>query len=73
MRSMRTTRALWAVVMIVATAGLVAGWQGGLGAQPSTDPAIRVGATDLGGVVRSAGGPEAGVWVIAEKIGRAHV
>src|SRR5437763_16937144 len=53
-------------MMIVAAAGLVAGWRGGLGAQPSTDPAIRVGATDLGGVVRSAGGPEAGVWVIAE-------
>ena len=30
------------------------------------DPALRVGPTDLGGVVTSANGPEAGVWVIAE-------
>jgi hypothetical protein len=54
------------VMVMVATAGLVVGWQGGLGAQPGADPAIRVGAADLGGVVRSASGPEAGVWVIAE-------
>ena len=30
------------------------------------DPAIKIGAADLGGVVKSAKGPEAGVWVIAE-------
>ncbi|MSQ58888.1 MAG: carboxypeptidase regulatory-like domain-containing protein [Betaproteobacteria bacterium] len=35
-------------------------------AQQSNDPAIRIGATDLGGVVTSTNGPEAGVWVIAE-------
>ncbi|HKW92484.1 MAG TPA: carboxypeptidase-like regulatory domain-containing protein [Methylomirabilota bacterium] len=35
-------------------------------AQPSTDPAIRIGASDLGGVVTGPSGPEAGVWVIAE-------
>ena len=29
-------------------------------------PAVSVGSNDLGGVVRSAEGPEAGVWVIAE-------
>jgi hypothetical protein len=33
--------------------------------QPA-DEAIHVGATDLGGVVNSAKGPETGVWVIAE-------
>jgi hypothetical protein len=32
----------------------------------SADPAIRIGDRDLGGVVTSANGPEAGVWVIAE-------
>jgi hypothetical protein len=37
-----------------------------LDAQPAADPAIRIGAADLGGVVTSASGPEAGVWVIAE-------
>jgi hypothetical protein len=30
------------------------------------DPAIQVGANDVGGVVTGPGGPEAGVWVIAE-------
>ena len=29
-------------------------------------PAVRVGGNELGGVVKSASGPEAGVWVIAE-------
>jgi hypothetical protein len=32
----------------------------------TADSAIRVGDSDLGGVVSSNGGPEAGVWVIAE-------
>ena len=35
-------------------------------AQHAADPAIRVGASDIGGVVTSSKGPEAGVWVIAE-------
>src|SRR5688500_18390932 len=35
-------------------------------AQHAADPAIRVGANDLGGVVTSSKGPEGGVWVIAE-------
>jgi hypothetical protein len=30
------------------------------------EPVLHVGASDIGGMVRSAGGPEAGVWVIAE-------
>ncbi len=34
--------------------------------QHSADPAIRIGERDLGGVVASAKGPEAGVWVVAE-------
>src|SRR5215475_12506291 len=34
-------------------------------AQPAA-PAISIGATDIGGVVRGPNGPEAGVWVIAE-------
>ena len=37
-----------------------------LSAQQSTDSQIRIGGSDLGGVVTSAKGPEAGVWVIAE-------
>ncbi|HEU5272506.1 MAG TPA: hypothetical protein VFU97_02495, partial [Xanthobacteraceae bacterium] len=35
-------------------------------AQAAPDAAVQVGASDLGGVVRGADGPEAGVWVIAE-------
>ena len=34
-------------------------------AQMGSEGGVTVGATDLGGVVTSAGGPEAGVWVIA--------
>jgi hypothetical protein len=37
-----------------------------LSAQQASDPGIRVGPGDLAGVVTSAKGPEAGVWVIAE-------
>jgi hypothetical protein len=35
-------------------------------AQQRSAPAVTVGSNDLGGVVRSASGPESGVWVIAE-------
>ncbi|MEA2788707.1 MAG: hypothetical protein QOG73_1113 [Acetobacteraceae bacterium] len=37
-----------------------------LAAQHTTAQAVQAGDSDLGGVVTSAGGPEAGVWVIAE-------
>jgi hypothetical protein len=37
-----------------------------LRAQQSAPPGVSVGDSDLGGVVRGANGPEAGVWVIAE-------
>ena len=40
-----------------------------LSAQQKTDTAIRIHDNDLGGIVRSANGPEAGVWVIAETTG----
>jgi hypothetical protein len=45
---------------------LIVAFQGSPSAQQGADPSIRVGASDLGGVVTSANGPEAGVWVIAE-------
>jgi hypothetical protein len=50
-------------VAVVATAVLLALGPSAPQAQP---PAVTVGTSDLGGVVRSASGPEAGVWVIAE-------
>ena len=37
-----------------------------LRAQQGAPPAVSVGDSDLGGVVRGPNGPEAGVWVIAE-------
>src|SRR5216683_1956242 len=37
-----------------------------LNAQQAANPAIKVGANDIGGVVTGPSGPEAGVWVIAE-------
>src|SRR5688572_30229251 len=45
---------------------LTIAFQGSPSAQQGADPSPRVGASDLGGVVVSANGPEAGVWVIAE-------
>src|SRR5688572_19517029 len=61
------TRSLSLIVLVALgiAAALLVG-RAPLGAQQSADPALRVGATDLGGVVTSAGGPEGGVWVIAE-------
>jgi hypothetical protein len=53
-------------VAIVTAALLFAAGQSQLDAQQSADPAIRIGAADLGGMVTGPGGPEAGVWVIAE-------
>jgi hypothetical protein len=44
---------------------LVAVDQSRLAAQ-THDPAVRVGPADIGGVVTGPGGPEGGVWVIAE-------
>ena len=54
-----TIAAILAVVLCLAGAG------SGLKAQraPAT---VQVGSTDLGGVVTSSKGPEAGVWVVAE-------
>ena len=53
-------------VAIVTAAVLFAAGQSRLDAQQATDPTIRIGAPDLGGMVTGPGGPEAGVWVIAE-------
>jgi hypothetical protein len=52
--------------MAAAFALLLAACQTGSTQQHAADAAISVGASDLGGVVASANGPEAGVWVIAE-------
>ncbi len=63
---MRTTRASYVGTVAVGIAVLLTASQLRSTAQPTIDPAIRIGASDLGGRVTSANGPEAGVWVIAE-------
>ena len=50
-----------AAIGIVAVASLTP-----LPANAQQTPAVSIGATDLGGVVRGPNGPEAGVWVISE-------
>ena len=47
---------------------LVVSWAGPRASQAPND-AVRIDNDDLGGIVRSARGPEAGVWVIAETTG----
>src|SRR6516165_2332109 len=58
MRKLLTGVVLFSLGLSVATARMPA--------QRTTSPQVRVGATDLGGVVSGVNGPEAGVWVIAE-------
>jgi hypothetical protein len=62
---MGSRRGLYLGVAAVAIAAVLAGTPARLSAQQS-DPAIRIGDSDLGGVVTGPSGPEAGVWVIAE-------
>src|SRR2546425_1013261 len=64
--NMRTTRGVYFGMVALVIVVLLAAGQSRLSAQQTTDPAIRPGTNDLGGVVTSVKGPEAGVWVIAE-------
>src|SRR5262245_45757380 len=63
---MRTERWWYVCMAAVAFAVLLVPVTVGLNAQQSTGPSVRIDADDIGGVVTSARGPEAGVWVIAE-------
>ena len=63
---MRTKRQWYLGMSAVAFAVLLVAATVGLNAQQSTGPTVRVDNDDIGGVVTSANGPEAGVWVIAE-------
>ena len=64
---MRTNKLVYLGVVAVAIAVLLAPTPVGLNAQQSA--AVRIDNDDIGGVVTSASGPEAGVWVIAETTG----
>ena len=63
---MRTNKWLFGGVAAAAVAALLAACAAPMDKPQPADESIHVGAADLGGVVNSAKGPEAGVWVIAE-------
>src|SRR3974390_211334 len=62
---MTTKRGLYLSAAAMALA-LALGTAPTSGRAPQSAPAVSIGATDIGGVVRGPNGPEAGVWVIAE-------
>jgi len=51
---------------VLVIAAFAAGLPGELHAQQTPAPAVEIDADDIGGVVTSRFGPEAGVWVIAQ-------
>ena len=63
---MRAKKQSFWTIAAIGIAALLAAAPARLSAQQKADPAIRIGDNDLGGVVTSASGSEAGVWVIAE-------
>ncbi len=63
---MRTKSILSAAAIVVGLAVFVFASRPGVSAGQAGGAAVRVDADDIGGVVTSAKGPEAGVWVIAE-------
>src|SRR6266550_390030 len=63
-RDMKRTKALYVAMVAVGVAAVLASWPSQLSSQQSA--AVRIDNDDIGGVVTSAKGPEAGVWVIAE-------
>src|SRR2546425_5580026 len=63
---MRTTMGSYFNVIAMGVAALFIAGTAHVSAQQAVDGAIRIDGSDLGGVVTSANGPEAGVWVIAE-------
>src|SRR5262245_18739703 len=65
-RDMRTTSAWYFGIVAVGIVVLLAASPARLRAQQNPADAVRLGDSDLGGVVTSAQGPEAGVWVIVE-------
>src|SRR5690348_5580310 len=63
---MRKSRILYfGGAIVIAIAGYLMSAQSGLNAQQQ-NASVQLGANDIGGVVSSSKGPEAGVWVIAE-------
>jgi hypothetical protein len=61
---MKRTKALCVGMAAISVAAVLASWPRQLSSQQNA--AVRIDNDDIGGVVTSASGPEAGVWVIAE-------
>ncbi|HWZ66531.1 MAG TPA: carboxypeptidase-like regulatory domain-containing protein [Stellaceae bacterium] len=61
-----TKRGSSSTAAAVAVAALLAAAPTGLSAQQTAADVVRIGDSDLGGVVAGTSGPEVGVWVIAE-------
>ena len=61
---MKRTKALYVGMAAISVAAVLASWPRHLSSQQNA--AVRIDNDDIGGVVTSASGPEAGVWVIAE-------
>jgi hypothetical protein len=59
-------RAVYPIIVVVALAALLAAGLTKTSAEPRAVAEVSVGGADIGGVVASSKGPEAGVWVIAE-------
>jgi hypothetical protein len=67
---MKTTRLLYVAGTVAIGFGIYwAAWMTGLKAQQPAGESVRIDNDDIGGVVSSSKGPEAGVWVIAETTG----
>src|SRR6476660_5831179 len=63
----RSTRRWSALALAAGLAALIPSWLTSPSAQqPPPSASVAIDADDIGGVVRGPGGPEAGVWVIAE-------
>jgi hypothetical protein len=63
---MKMTTGMRLGIMVAGIVIVLALSLGGLSASRAADEAVSVSANDIGGMVASAKGPEAGVWVIAE-------
>ena len=63
---MKNTKTLGLMLLASGIVALIAACASQMGGEPSTGAAVRIDNDDIGGVVTSANGPEAGVWVIAE-------
>src|SRR5579862_4990709 len=65
-RDMRNTRLFYFCVLMTAIAIFFLPSRDRISARPQSGPNMNIKGDDIGGVVTSSKGPEAGVWVIAE-------